>query len=114
MTAQTFPTCTDDLLGTHNVTLPMAWDVISVCAVLWTVSSVKIFELILVYGGSSTGQAPPAQSWNTAMYVYEEAFPAQSTPALGMATAAAIVSLAMVGVFTVVLRRIMRRAAVEY
>lgn len=98
----------------RHVTLPMAWDVISVCAVLWTVSSVKIFELILVYGGSSTGQAPPAQSWNTAMYVYEEAFPAQSTPALGMATAAAIVSLVMVGLFTVILRRIMRRAAIEY
>jgi hypothetical protein len=31
-----------------------------------------------------------------------------------MATAAAIVSLVMVGVFTVILRRIMRRAAVEY
>jgi ABC-type sugar transport system permease subunit len=98
----------------RHVTLPMAWDVISVCAVLWTVSSVKIFELILVYGGSSTGQAPPAQSWNTAMYVYEEAFPAQSTPALGMATAAAIVSLIMVGLFTLILRRIMRRAAIEY
>ena len=98
----------------RHVTLPMAWDVISVCAVLWTVSSVKIFELILVYGGSSNGGAPPVQSWNTAMYVYEEAFPAKSTPALGMATAAAVVSLVMVGVFTVILRRIMRRAAVEY
>ncbi len=98
----------------RHITLPLAWDVISVCAVLWTVSSVKIFELILVYGGSNTGQAPPVQSWNTAMYVYEEAFPPQSTPALGMATASAMVSLIMVGLFTVILRRIMRRAAVEY
>ncbi|WP_194904312.1 carbohydrate ABC transporter permease [Catenulispora rubra] len=98
----------------RHVTLPMAWDVISVCAVLWTVSSVKIFELILVYGGSNSGAAPPAASWNTAMYVYEEAFPPQSTPELGMATAAAIVSLVMVALFTVILRRIMRRAAVEY
>ncbi|MFJ9381142.1 carbohydrate ABC transporter permease [Streptomyces sp. NPDC101455] len=98
----------------RHITLPMAWDVISVCAVLWTVSSVKIFELILVYGGSSTGQAPPVQTWNTALYVYEEAFPAQSTPALGMATAAALVSLVMVGLFTLILRRIMRRTAVEY
>jgi raffinose/stachyose/melibiose transport system permease protein len=96
-----------------HITLPLAWDVISVCAVLWTVSSVKIFELILVYGGSNTGHAPPAQSWNTAMYVYEEAFPPQSPPALGMATAAALVSLVMVGMFTVVLRRVMRRKAFE-
>lgn len=98
----------------RHVTLPLAWDVISVCAVLWTVSSVKIFELILVYGGANTAQAPPAQTWNTAMYVYEEAFPPQSLPSLGMATAAAMVSLVMVGLFTLILRRIMRRAAIEY
>lgn len=96
-----------------HITLPLAWDVISVCAVLWTVSSVKIFELILVFGGDNSGQAPPAQSWNTAMYVYEEAFPPQSTPALGTATAASIVSLVMVGLITVALRRLMRRDALQ-
>jgi ABC-type sugar transport system permease subunit len=97
----------------RNITLPMAWDVISVCAVLWTVSSVKIFELILMYGGSSSGQ-PPVSTWNTAMYVYSEAFPNSSVPRLGLATAAALVSLFLVGIITVVLRRLMRRAAVEY
>ncbi|GAA1963113.1 sugar ABC transporter permease [Catenulispora subtropica] len=97
----------------RHVTLPMCWDVISVCAVLWTVSSVKIFELILMYGGSS-GSQPPTDSWNTAMYVYEEAFPQASTPQLGLATAAALVSLFLVVVFTVVLRRILRRDPIEY
>ncbi|WP_441246994.1 carbohydrate ABC transporter permease [Kitasatospora sp. McL0602] len=97
----------------RHVTLPLAWDVISVCAVLWTVSSVKIFELILMYGGSNSSQ-PPVSTWNTAMYVYSEAFPQASTPQLGMATAAALVSLLMVGLFTLALRRLMRRAAVEY
>lgn len=97
----------------RHVTLPMCWDVISVCAVLWTVSSVKIFELILMYGGSS-GAQPPAGSWNTAMYVYIEAFPTASTPQLGLATAAALVSLFLVVVFTVVLRRLLRRDPVEY
>ena len=89
----------------RHVTLPMCWDVISVCAVLWTVSSVKIFELILMYGGSS-GSQPPSDWWNTAMYVYVEAFPTASTPQLGLATAAALVSLLLVVVFTVVLRRL--------
>ncbi|MFJ2865807.1 carbohydrate ABC transporter permease [Kitasatospora sp. NPDC087314] len=97
----------------RHVTLPLAWDVISVCAVLWTVSSVKIFELILMYGGSSSNQ-PPVSTWNTAMYVYTEAFPQTSAPQLGMATAAALVSLVMVGVITLALRRLMRRTAVEY
>jgi ABC-type sugar transport system permease subunit len=97
----------------RNITLPMAWDVITVCAVLWTVSSVKIFELILMYGGSSSA-APPVETWNTAMYVYSEAFPNSSVPRLGLATAAALVSLLLVGVITFVLRRLMRRASVEY
>lgn len=97
----------------RHVTLPLAWDVISVCAVLWTISSVKIFELILLYGGSSSAQ-PPLTTWNTAMYVYAEAFPTGSTPRLGLATAAALVSLVMVGVLAGVLRRLMRRGAIEY
>ncbi|MCM2415995.1 MULTISPECIES: carbohydrate ABC transporter permease [unclassified Streptomyces] len=98
----------------RHITLPCAWDVISVCAVLWTVSSVKIFELILLFGGSSGGGYPPAQSWNTALYVYAEAFPQATIPRLGSATAAAIVSLLMVTVVTLVLRRLMRRDPIEY
>ena len=98
----------------RHITLPCAWDVISVCAVLWTVSSVKIFELILLFGGSSGGGYPPAQSWNTALYVYAEAFPQATIPRLGTATAAAIVSLLMVTVVTLVLRRLMRRDPIEY
>ncbi|WP_369148597.1 carbohydrate ABC transporter permease [Streptomyces sp. R44] len=97
----------------RHVTLPCAWDVISVCAVLWTVSSVKIFELILLFGGTSSSY-PPAQSWNTALYVYTQAFPQATTPRLGMATAAALVSLLMVTVVTVVMRRLMRREPLEY
>ncbi|MFJ8477607.1 carbohydrate ABC transporter permease [Kitasatospora sp. NPDC094011] len=97
----------------RHVTLPCAWDVISVCAVLWTVSSVKIFELILLFGGSSN-RFPPVDSWNTAMYVYAEAFPRATVPRLGVATAAAVVTLLMVTVVTVVLRRLLRREPIEY
>ncbi|MFI9787283.1 carbohydrate ABC transporter permease [Kitasatospora sp. NPDC051984] len=97
----------------RHVTLPCAWDVISVCAVLWTVSSVKIFELILLFGGSSSAY-PPISSWNTALYVYTEAFPQATIPRLGIATAAAITSLVMVTVVTLVLRRLMRREPIEY
>ncbi|MER6299527.1 sugar ABC transporter permease [Kitasatospora sp. NPDC001539] len=97
----------------RHITLPCAWDVIAVCAVLWTVSSVKIFELILLYGGS-TNAFPPVSSWNTAVYVYAEAFPQGTVPRLGTATAAAVVSLAMVTLVTVVLRRLLRRDPVEY
>ncbi|MFD5920991.1 carbohydrate ABC transporter permease [Kitasatospora sp. NPDC058201] len=95
------------------ITLPLSWDVVSVCAVLWTVSSVKIFEIVLLFGGSSSG-FPSNRTWTTAMYVYTTAFPTASVPELGLATAAAIVSLVMVALFTVVLRRLMRRDPIVY
>ncbi|GAA0913961.1 sugar ABC transporter permease [Nonomuraea longicatena] len=97
----------------RNITIPLSWDVITVCAVLWTVSSVKVFELILLFGGGNSGN-PPTQTWTTAMYVYTSAFPNSSVPKMGLASAAALVSLAMVGLFTLLLRRIMRRDPIQY
>lgn len=95
----------------RHVTLPLAWDVISVCAVLWTMSSVKVFELILVFGGS-TAQAPPTNTWSTAVYVYQAAFGGGSRE-FGVSAAAAIVSLVLVTVLTVGLRRMLSRESIE-
>ncbi|WP_327091497.1 sugar ABC transporter permease [Nonomuraea sp. NBC_01738] len=97
----------------RHITIPLSWDVVTVCAVLWTVSSVKVFEMILLFGGSNSGN-PPTQTWTTAMYVYTSAFPTSSVPKMGLASAAALVSLVMVGLFTVLLRRIMRRDPIQY
>ncbi|MGW4244674.1 carbohydrate ABC transporter permease [Nocardia sp. NPDC004722] len=96
-----------------HVTLPLSWEVISVCAVLWTVSSLKIFELVLMFGGADPNN-PPVQTWTTSIYVYNAGFPPSSVPKLGLASAAAIVSLLMVGVFTLILRRAMRRDPIQY
>lgn len=96
------------------VILPLTWDVFGTCAVLWTISSIKIFEVVWVFGGSSGAGIPPTQSWTTAVYTYVTAFSAQSTPAYGAATASAIVSLALISVLVVILRRAMRRDAVEF
>ncbi|WP_125610096.1 carbohydrate ABC transporter permease [Specibacter cremeus] len=96
------------------VILPLTWDVFGTCAVLWTISSIKIFEIIWVFGGSSGAGIPPTQSWTTAVYTYVTAFSGQSTPAYGAATASAIISLALVSVLVVLLRRAMRRDAIEF
>lgn len=96
------------------VILPLTWDVFATCAVLWTISSVKIFEIVWVFGGSSGAGIPPTQSWTTAVYTYVTAFSGQSTPAYGAATASAVISLGLVSVLVVVLRRAMRRDAVEF
>ncbi|WP_181019490.1 carbohydrate ABC transporter permease [Nonomuraea typhae] len=96
----------------RHITLPLSWEVVSVCAVLWTVSSVKVFEIVLLFGGGATVSSAPIQTWTTAMYVYYSAFPQSSVPKLGLAAAAAIVSLVMVGLLVVILRRLMRRERV--
>ncbi|MGN7860636.1 carbohydrate ABC transporter permease [Microbacterium sp. 22303] len=95
-----------------TVTLPLSWDVVSVCAILWTMSSVKVFELILVFGGTRAS-SPNSQNWTTAIYVYLSAFQANAGRAFGLAAAAALVSLALVAVLTLGLRRLLRREAIE-
>lgn len=96
------------------VILPLTWDVFGTCAVLWTISSIKIFEIVWVFGGSSGAGIPPTQSWTAAVYTYVTAFSGMSTPAYGAATASAIISLGLVSVLVVLLRRVMRRDAVEF
>jgi len=94
--------------------LPLTWDVFGTCAVLWTISSVKIFEIVWVFGGSSGAGIPPTQSWTAAVYTYVTAFSGDSLPAYGAATASAILSLALVSVLVALLRRVMRRESVEF
>ncbi|MFC9331231.1 carbohydrate ABC transporter permease [Kitasatospora sp. NPDC057015] len=96
----------------RHVTLPLSWDVVTVCAVLWTISTVKVFELVLVFGGS-TGGTPPNGTYTTALYVYESAFSARSARDFGVSSAAALVSLVLITVVAVVLRRMLRRDSIQ-
>lgn len=96
------------------VILPLTWDVFGVCAVLWTISSVKIFEIVWIFGGQSGIGIPPTQTWTAAVYTYVTAFSGSSIPAFGAATASAILSLALITIIVVILRRLMRRESIEF
>lgn len=98
----------------RHVILPLTWDVFGVCAVLWTISAVKIFEIVWIFGGSNGSGIPPTQTWTAAVYTYATAFSGESTPAFGAATASAIISLALVSVLVVLIRRVMRRDVIEF
>lgn len=74
----------------------------------------KIFEIIWVFGGSTGQGMPPTQTWTTAVYTYVTAFSGESIPAYGAATASAVLSLALVSVLVVLLRRALKRDAVEF
>ncbi|WP_326808950.1 sugar ABC transporter permease [Streptomyces sp. NBC_01186] len=97
-----------------HITLPLSWDVVTVCAVLWTISSVKVFELVLVFGGTFTTSGPPIETWTSALYIYRNAFTGDHIPQFGVVCAAGITSLVLVAVFTALLRRLMRRDPVEF
>ncbi|MEV6055109.1 sugar ABC transporter permease [Streptomyces sp. NPDC052107] len=97
----------------RHITLPLSWDVIGICAVLWTINSIKTFEFILAMAGS-VGSLPPTQTWTVSLYAYASAFHANGVPNYGVAAADSIVTLALVAVLVVLIRRLMRRDVIEF
>ena len=95
------------------IIIPLTWDVFAVCAVLWTISAVKIFEIVWIFGGGSVG-SPPQETWTAAVYTYAIAFGGESIPSFGRAAAAAMVSLLLVTILVLLLRRLTRRDAIEF
>ncbi len=96
------------------VTLPLTWDVLSVAAILWTMSALKIFEFIFGFGGSP-GTLPSISTWNSSVFVYGSSFGGiVPSYAFGYASASAVVMLVVFGLFVVLLYRIMRRETVEF
>ncbi|ONI79714.1 ABC transporter permease [Actinosynnema sp. ALI-1.44] len=95
----------------RNITLPLTWDVVGIAGVLWTINAVKIFELVFVMAGSGT-YAPPIHTWTLGIFVFDRSF--GDTPAFGTACACAVVMIALVSVFVVALRRLMRRDAIQF
>lgn len=96
-----------------RVTLPLTWDVVSVAAVLWVITSIKTFEFIFAFGGSGT--EPSVATWTLPVQLYAVAF-ASRTPifALGLGSAIAVVMLVLVAVLVALVRRITRRRGVEF
>lgn len=95
------------------VTLPLTWDVVGVAGVLWTISAIKIFELVFVLAGPGT-YSPPIRSWTLGVYVFDRSFGTVGAPAYGVACACAVVMVALVSVLVIALRRLMRREAIQY
>ena len=97
----------------RNITLPLTWDVVGVAGVLWTINALKIFELVFVLAGPGT-YSPPNRAWTLGVYVFDRSFGSQGTPDYGGASACAVVMIALVSVFVVLLRRLMRRDTIQY
>lgn len=98
----------------RNITLPLSWDVVSVAATFWTISSLKLFEFIYAFGGT-TNDMPSTSVWNSALFVYGESFGGRvPSYKFGYASASALLMLALFALFVVLLRRVLRREAIQY
>ena len=96
-----------------HITLPLSWDVISAAALLWTISSIKIFEFIYAFAGAS-GYMPPLQTWNSALFVYGQTFGGRTAVyQFGYASAAALTMLIPIGLLVLILLRLGRRESVQ-
>lgn len=98
----------------RNITLPLSWDVVSVAATFWTISSLKLFEFIYAFGGT-TNDLPPTGVWNSALFVYGETFGGRAPGfQFGYASASALFMLVIFAVFVVLLRRLLRRESIQF
>ncbi|GAA2387702.1 sugar ABC transporter permease [Dactylosporangium salmoneum] len=96
-----------------HITLPMTWDVVSVCAILWCIGALKTFEFILTFSAAA-GSLPPKNVWNFAMYSYAEAFNPDGLADYGVASASGVVVLILTGLLTFLARRVVRKDTVTY
>lgn len=95
------------------VTLPMIWDVLAVSAVLWVINAFKIFELIIAF--SSLGDAPPIQARTLAVQQYYLTVGGRvPVYSMGQGAAIGVLTLVLVAVSVVLLRRILRRDRIEF
>ena len=91
------------------VTLPLSWDVVSVAILLWTISSLKIFEFIYAFAGAA-GDLPPTNTWNSALFVYSQTFGGRiAVLQFGYASAAAVATLVPAAILVILLLRLFRR-----
>jgi len=95
-----------------NVTLPLAWDVVSVAVVLWAISAIKVFEF--VYGLVGTGANPAPQSRTLAIAQFLATTGGKPPQyQMGVGSAMAVVMVLLILVLVVLLRRVMRRESMD-
>lgn len=94
-----------------SITIPMIWDVLIVAVILWVISSLKIFDLII----ATTFPAPSTSTYTLTIFIWAEAI-GTYTPVfrLGYASAIGVVLLALVVLAAGVIRVVMRRESIEY
>ncbi len=94
-----------------KITLPLVREVLTILLVFWGFNAIRMFDLLYAFGGL----LPPREIWTNAIYLYIVGF-GKRDPIfqLGYATAIGFVTLILIIIFTVLIRRLLRREIYEY
>lgn len=94
-----------------RITLPLVREVLTILFVFWGFNAIRMFDLLYAFGGL----LPPREIWTNAIYLYIVGF-GKRDPIfqLGYATAIGFVTLILIIIFTVLIRRLLRREIYEY
>lgn len=94
-----------------KITLPLVREVLTILLVFWGFNAIRMFDLLYAFGGL----LPPREIWTNAIYLYIVGF-GKRDPIfqLGYATAIGFVTLVVIIIFTVLIRRLLRREIYEY
>jgi ABC-type sugar transport system permease subunit len=94
-----------------RITIPLMWDVITVAIILWTITAIKVFEFPFAFVGV---EGDPS-GYTVGIYLYQMGFGSkQAIYKLGYATAMGVVMLLAVIAVSIVVRRVLRREAIQY
>lgn len=94
-----------------KITLPLIKEVLTITIIFWGINAIKMFDLLYAFGGIF----PPRELWTTAIYLYVIGF-GKRDPIyqLGYASAIGVVTLFLVIIVTLLIRRLIRREIYEY
>ncbi|MFF1876902.1 carbohydrate ABC transporter permease [Leifsonia sp. NPDC058230] len=96
-----------------HVTVPLSWDIITIAVVLWLIGAIRVFDFIIAFTGLAG--IPPASSSTLAVAQYA-ATTGGPSPAyqMGYGSAMGVFMVVLIGLLVVVVRRVMRRDALEF
>lgn len=94
-----------------RITIPLMWDVIVVAILLWAITAMKTFEFPFAFGGL---EGDPS-TYTLGVYLYQMGFGSkQAIYKLGYAAAMGVVMVFIIIALSLLIRRALRREAVQY
>ena len=94
-----------------KITLPLVKEILAISIIFWGIEAIKMFDFLYAFGGI----VPPRQIWTTSIYLYITGF-GKREPIfqLGYASAIGVVTLLLVIMITLLIRKLIRREIYEY